>query len=141
MCMSNENEKLDTKRFDDLLRSMGWKEIAPEKKDSNVIKKLETKFFKREDVTVISEGNGCEGVSIVEWDGDRFRIEERPSGKGFVVATSRNKRIFKCLGCGGLDAVDKCRFCGSTNIVVFLYQGTSSSSEEPTEEGSSSSLK
>lgn len=98
---------------------MRWNEIAPKvlRKEP---KRLEIEAFDRDDAEVIAEGTGCEGVSIIEHDGDRFRIEERANGNNFIVATTRNKRIFKCRKCGGLDAVDTCRFCKSTDIAIFV---------------------
>lgn len=111
--------------LDELKKLISWKESAPEKKKEKT-PKLEVLTFNRDYARVIAEeGRGCQGVSIVEYDGDRFRIEDRPNGKGFIVATTRNKRIFKCRACGGLDVVDKCRFCGSTDIAVFILAQTS----------------
>lgn len=96
---------------------MRWNEIAP-KLLRQETPKLKIEAFDRDDAKVIAERN--DGISIIEHEGDRFRIEERASGKCFIVATTRNHRIFKCRSCGGLDAVDTCRFCKSTDIAIFV---------------------
>jgi len=105
-------------KFVDQLR-MRWNEIAP-KINRQEVEKLKVEAFDRDEATVIAERE--DGISIIEHDGDRFRIEERSNGNKFIIATTRNKRIFKCRSCGGLDAVDVCRFCKSTDIAVFVEQ-------------------
>jgi len=60
-------------------------------------------------------------IKLIEFEGDNFRIEERGDRGSFIVAASRNHRIFKCK-CGALDSVDKCKFCGSTEIDIFIRE-------------------